>query len=421
MLDRTQVPPSSPVVYEDFPHAESIRLNTGINAFWLSSGSQPIIKLELRLKSGIWYENVPALSWLTAKMLMEGTSTKDARTLQDSFDRLGAFIEIDAGFDFVTFSIHGIRKNFNEVLILISEVLNDPVFHEKEFQILKDLRINDLKLNDAKNNMFASKKIRSIFFGEKHPYGRILKSEDVENTTLDEVKDYYKNSLFNQPELFVSGQVDQSLMAQIDETLRIPASNIIVRPSSDRSPIKALNIDRPDSLQSSVRMAWACPHKSDPEYHDFSIANAILGGYFGSRLMKNIREEKGYSYGISSYPVHFLKDSFCIIGTDIKAEFTQATVEAIKDEISGLQTHGATENEIQSVTNYLAGKFQSSISNPFKIMGKFKLIHDAGFSYEFYEDFFKALSNFNSDKLMEMVQKYFDLNYAHLVIVGKTN
>ncbi len=419
MLDRLSAPASSEILFERFPQGTTRSTQSGIPLHILSAGQQPVIKLEIRLASGIWYESQAALSWLCAKMLAEGTKSKDAKTLMEAFELLGAFLEIDPGFDHVSIVVHCMSRNFDQVLELLSEMLSSPGFRPEDFEHLKKIRIDQLKLNDAKNNMYASKMVRQAVFGADMPYGRILEADQIEKITLSQIQDFYKNQLFNQPEIFISGDVHESELTLISQ-LNVPKSDCPERPDQfELKPQKEVIVERRDSLQSSIRMAWTCPQKNHPDYHNFSLTNSILGGYFGSRLMASIREEKGYTYGISSYPIHLRHRSFSIIGTDVKAEFTQATVDAIHEEILKLQTEGASQEELKSVTNYLAGKFQSSLGTPFKLMDKYKQLLDSGLDYDYYSGYFDAMKDFDGDQLMESAKKFFDPENSHLVIVGR--
>lgn len=420
MLDRTLAPDYAPFSYRTITEAESFQTYDGIPVYTIHSANSEVVKLELRLKSGAWYESQLSESWFTAKMLMEGCQSKTSREISEKFERLGAFVEIDPGFDDVSVSVYGMRKNFEEVLNLMLEVLNTPVFPEDELTTLKKIRKDEIKLNDAKNNMHASKKIREAYFGIAHPYGKALRIEDIESIQAAQLSEYHKSMFFREPELFISGYVDDALIETVKQEFKINKAvkdfdELVV----DRRPHKELYVERQESLQSSIRLAWDIPVKSDKDYFDFQITRTVLGGYFGSRLMTNIREEKGYTYGISAYPIHLVHASFGVIATDVKAEFTQSTLDEIAFEIARLAQGEIGSDELTMVVNYLSGKFQSSLTTPFNLMSKFKALHQAGLDYEHYERYFEALMSFGVENLVSTVNKYFNVENAHTVVVGR--
>ena len=419
MLDRTIAPPVGALKYSSFPQAKRLE-GSRFPLYYINAGEQPVVKLQLKFASGIWYESALGESWFTAKMLLEGTSTRTALQISEAFQSLGAFTEIDPGFDDVTFSVYGLHRNFDEVLDLINHVLFDSIFPEKELETLKQIRLDELRVNNSKTNMVSSKKIREALFGLDHPYGRALTEDDIKAINRDQVVSYHRQKLFNGVEVFLSGLIDDRILSWVDDKLKFETINI-----NDSSPVRleakstqSIFVERPDNLQSSIKLGWMIPNKAHPDSFDLSIANTLLGGYFGSRLMKNIREDKGYTYGISSYPVHLKHSSFLIIGTDVKAEFTSLTISEVKKEIDAIIHQNTPSEEIEMVVNYLSGTFYSSLNTPFKLMAKFQTIHNIDMGYDYYQRYFSALSLFNQEKLSSIMSKYLDPEKMHEIVVG---
>jgi len=355
-------------------------------------------------------------------MLLEGTSSKSSKEISEGFDALGAFIDISSGFDDITLTVHGLKKNFEQVLLLLSEILNDSVFPEKEFELLRSIRIDQLSVNDQKNDMYASKMMRSQLFGPNHPYGYVLKEEHLNAVQLSEVKAYYDSTLFSNPVLYISGQVDDALINTVNRIFKVPKASLQNATAvGEIISTRDVLIERGESLQSSIRMAWGIPSMTDEGYHDFVIANTFLGGYFGSRLMKNIREDKGYTYGISSYPIHLKNASFSVISTDVKAEYTQKTIDEIGKEIETLATGCVEADEMSAVSNYLAGTFLASINTPFELMKLYKRVHDQGLDYGYYQSYFNALKDISNEKIQIAIKKHFDISKAYTTVVGLKN
>lgn len=420
MLDRSVAPPYAEVKYDPFQKVEKKILSSGIPVFELNTGEQPVIRFELKLQCGSWYENQKAAAWFTTKMLFEGTKTKSANDISQAFENLGAFLDLEPGFDDVSISIYGMSRNFTQVLDLLVEILNEASFPATELDALKVIRENEIKSNDAKSSMLASKKIRQALFGLDHPYGKALKSEDIQAISLEVVSDCYSKDFFRNPEIFISGHFDESIFKWLDKNFNIPESNSSPDQNDNNlASTSDIYVEKENSLQSSIKLAWHCPVIGSDSYYNFLIATTLFGGYFGSRLMKNIREDKGYTYGISAYPIDLKNASFSIISSDVKAENTLATIEEIWHEIKKLTEEPTDQEEIEMVVNYMAGKFQSSLSTPFKLMSKFTKIHKAGLDYDHYEKLFQALNDFDQTKLVESIHNNFSPSKAHQVIVGK--
>ncbi len=419
MLERTVAPLAGEIVFGGLPKVNRQLFHSGVSLFWLGAGDQPVVKFELTCQSGIWYEPKKAVSWLTAKMLAEGTKKKSAQQITEGFEKLGAFLEISPGFDDVSISLYGLKKNFDQVIALLNEMINEPTFPEREFEILKSNRKDQISLKDSKSNLFVSKKIREAIYGPTFPYGKAVTVEDIEAVSLNEVKDYYSHLFFHRPQIYLCGDIDDSFIDLIETDLLITA----VTDMADKAMIfnslqKDIYVERKESMQSSIKMAWLIPGRSHEGYFDYQIANSLLGGYFGSRLMKNIREEKGYTYGIHAYPVHLKHSSFGIIASDVAANHTQDTFTEIKAEINKLLNEPIPEKERNVLANYLAGSFLASINTPFQLMDKFKEVQGAGLDVSYYNKYFEALRVIDEKAIKLAIEKYFNPKAAYTAIVG---
>jgi predicted Zn-dependent peptidase len=158
--------------------------------------------------------------------------------------------------------------------------------------------------------------------------------------------------------------------------------------------------------------------RSHPDYFKMMVLNEILGGYFGSRLMRNIREEKGLTYGISSNLFTLQKEGYLLIGTDVKREFTSLTIEEVYKEMNILRTEPVGEEELETVKNYMAGSFAGSLSTPFALADHFKAIYFDGLTYDFYEHYIENILNTSAQQLQDLANQYLTDNSMLVVIAG---
>lgn len=421
MLDRRTAPPYRRITDIYLPPPVTQYLSNGIPLHVIKAGQLDVVKLEFIFKAGSWYEPKKGVSYFATHMLREGTVSKDSKLISDFIDRYGAFLHLSAELDFATVSLYTLSKHLYALVPLMSDIINNAVFPEEELKTLKNIKIQSIKVNDEKNSVVASKKFREALFGPVYPYGRSLETEDVAKIKKDDLRKFYTEWFGNNFEVIVSGKVEDSHIKLVNEyfghdpLIDEPQPN---EPGSYSSGDRTINIQKANSLQSSIRMGKVLFKKTHPDYIKMRVVNEILGGYFGSRLMKNIREEKGYTYGIFSRIVNLKHGGYFIIGADVKKEFASDTVIETYKEIEKLKNEPVGEDELQTVKNYMTGKFLSGINTPFDLADKFKSVYLLGLNYDFYKDYVKTINEIDAITVMEVANQYFKEGSFTEVLVG---
>lgn len=420
MLDRTVAPPFRKIESIDIQKAHSDVLSNGTPIHIINAGKQDIVKLELVLQSGKWFEKQNGDSFFTTKMLTEGTRYRTAAEFSNYIDKYGAFLELNPGFDFVDIGIYILNKYFAYLIPVVQELLYDAIFPENELQILKNNTLQEIRIKNEKNNILAVRKFRELVFGEKHPYGIDLGEEDIKHIERNALVNYYDQVFRNNLEIVLSGNVSTNHIKLTDQFL----GKLVLSESQPNNPPeintkkqKAL-IERPKSSQSSIRIGKLLFNKSHPDYLKMLVVNEILGGYFGSRLMKNIREEKGFTYGVYSRIMNFKNAGYFVVGTDVKKEFTQKTIDEIYKEIEILRNQPLGDEELQTVKNQMLGAFLSEINSAFALADKFKSIHFHGLGYAFYQDFINTVNHIQAKEIQQTAQEYLDPDSMTEVVVG---
>ncbi len=420
-LNRSIPPPSQTIHHVDIPQAHSIILDNALKLYTIHAGQQEVVRLELIFDAGSKYDECLGESFFVSKMLMEGTSTSTGVQISEFFDQFGAFIEISQAFERLVITIHGMSKHLGTLLPKIKELILDSIFPEKELMMQKNIASQALKVNLEKTSFVASQKFREQIFGKDHPYGKSLNQEAIEQISRENLIEFYgkhiKNKTFS---IFLSGKFDNTIIENIVETfgdIQIDAHTSMpaIFVETDISSQELL-ILRPDNLQSSIRIGRKLFNRSHPDFFRFTVMNTILGGYFGSRLMKNIREEKGFTYGISSSLIPQKNGGYWLVGTDVKKEFTQQTIDEINKEINTLKTELIDENELETAKNYMIGAFIGSLNTPFEVADKQKVIILDQLPIDFYDQYIQRINAVRSEEVMEMAKTY--LNELTEVIVG---
>lgn len=421
MLNRSIAPAHTSSYQIKFPKVKRHSLDSGIPLYVLDEGVQPIIKLEIMFPvGGTYYEEKTATSLLALKMLKEGTDSFTSSQLSNHLAQYGAFLELNPSFDVSSVSLYCLTKHLGTLLPYLAEMIYSPVFPEHELNRIRQIEIQQLKLQNERTNIVASKRFRNLLFGDNHPYGKIISEADLIQRQQDDLKQFHQKHL-NILEIVASGEVSADSINIINRvfnkamTQRTPHTTNYTAVGVDNASIKE---DKAGALQSSIRVGQLTVNKTDPDYIPLLITSHVLGGYFGSRLMKNIREDKGFTYGIYSSIVALKHDSYIVIGTDVKKEFVNDTINEIDKELNTLCSTPVAHHELDTVKNHMIGHFQSRLSSAFSLAEKFKNIHIHNLDYGYYDKYLSTVQDITSQDILEMANRYLHPNSQKRVIIG---
>nr|WKN35543.1 pitrilysin family protein [Tunicatimonas sp. TK19036] len=424
IIDRSVPPPSQAVEEVKLAQAKTHFLSNGVPVHYIRAGKEPIIGIEILFpQAGVKHETEVGTSYFATKMLVEGTARRSAFAISNFVDSYGAFLQLSPGLDYASLEIYTLKKYTDALLNLLVELLTEASFPEDELNKLKAIQIQKIRVNNEKSSIVASKKIRSVLFGDNQPYGKTLTEEQVSQVSREDLIAFYQKNMASNWEIIVSGQVDEEVLTLLEKhigTLAVEKrasqkqTDIWERQSSEKKHL----VERKENLQSSLRIGIPLFTKDHPDYIPVRILNTVLGGYFGSRLMKNIREEKGLTYGIYSSIVNLQEAGYLVIGTDVKKEFTEQALTEIYHELAILRNRTIGEIELNTVKNYMAGRLLTSIDTPFALAEKFKSIYLHNLDYGYYNEYLRVINHIESEKLLEMANRYFDKQNWFEVVVG---
>jgi predicted Zn-dependent peptidase len=407
MLDRTIAPPFNRSNSFVLIHPQKEILKNGGEVYFVLGGTQEVSKVEVVFPAGRWVEKTPGASHFAANLLSKGTRRKSSFEIAEMLDLYGAHLEIQPAFDNVSVSLYILNKNFQAAVALLFEMLWDSVLPESELDLLKSIYLQNLKVNYEKTSFLASRQLRKNLFGET-PYGRELDEPDLAAINVEAVSQHYAEG-FKSATLFVSGRVSDINMAFLNSTFNSLKYNHIV-PNNFASMSTAHSrevVTKEGSLQSSIRFGKKAMSKLHRDYVDALFLNHILGGYFGSRLMKNIREDKGLSYGISS-SLHALKnDSYLAIGADVNRQNLDIAFVEIGNELRRLRTEKVDDEELNTARNHFIGSLQLEITTSFAHADKIKNIVLFNLPSDYYQHMIDRVNAINAEDLLKVANKYF--------------
>ncbi len=406
-LDRTQAPPFQLSSDYSLTQPEVFAFPGGQPLYAFRGLQQNVTKLELIFQAGKWYEPLSGVSYFVAQLLRKGTQTKTSFEIASALDSLGAHLEVVAGFDTVTLSLFVLRKNFFSALAILVDLLQAPAFDENELRLEKEIFVQNLQVNNEKTNVLASKEIRKTIFGPPHPYGNSTEEADALAIQPEGLKKFFRDHFALHSAYFL-GPVSDADIQQILTSLTFPGKPPAVPhiPQATQGTSHALS--KPGSVQASIRLGKRCQVKRcEAEYFDAVMFNHILGGFFGSRLMKDIREEKGLTYGIHSAMNHFHHGSFWVISAEVNQQNTQQAIDEIKNEIKTLQEVPVSAAELEVARNYFIGSWQSDNATLFAVADKVRNIHEYNLPADYYDQLLGHLQRITPERVQRVANAYF--------------
>jgi zinc protease len=423
MLDRITPPQIHEIDAVSFLTAEVSRFPNGARLHKMLNTAQPVVRLEVVVKAGKWHETSPGTSFLLSKMLMEGTSTYSAKQLADVIAYYGASMDCQHGYDRMTLTLYCLAKYLPDLLPIVQEVLSSPTFPQEEFTLLQQRTIQNISVEKQKNSYLATERFTSNIFGSGHAYNSGLSEEAIANLSIENLRQFYvQHFLLETAEVFVCGDISNESNVLLENIFRGRSREI---KRIDLEPL-ALNpgpredyIEIPNSLQSSVRIGCNWPKVDHPDHHKLTLLNKVLGGYFGSRLMKNIREDKGFTYGIYSTSAPKENSNIFFIGTDVNYQNTQQTLDEIRKELKLLQTELIPYKELETVKRYTVGKFLGDINTIFEQCDRYKHLILHNLPHDHYTQFLLAVQSATDEELMALANLYWDIPTMFEVVVGR--
>jgi len=426
MLDRNAAPAFKTIDKIDVIKTQHQKLNNGIDLYSVSAGSQEIVKIEFTFRAGMYHQPKTLIASTTNVMLESGTKSFTADELSDGIDFFGSFLELQVEQDFATITLYSLNKYLNESLKFIEELIKYPVFPEHDFKVHIANKKQKYAINSQKVSVLARRRFTELLFGPEHPYGRDVQETDFDRISTSEIKDFFTThyNAFNCT-IFASGNLPKNILETLNTFFGEDKwGGVQEKPAEIIVPLDTTNtnkhfIQRDDAIQSAIRIGRMLFNKTHPDYFKFQVLNTILGGYFGSRLMANIREDKGYTYGIGSGLNNLVHNGYFFISTEVGADVTKQTLEEIYKEIKILREKPVNITELETVRNYILGNFLRSVDGPFSLADKFKSIWEFGLDYSFFDNYFHAVKTVTPNELRDLANKYLQEKDLIECVAGK--
>ncbi|GAB1449822.1 MAG: insulinase family protein [Bacteroidia bacterium] len=395
-----------------FKPFEKTLTKQGVPFYFQSAGTQDVIKMELVFSGGIINQPAPGVASFTCSMLSEGTKSKSGTELVNALDYYGAYFQAKASEYDSVITLYCLSKHLMAVLPLLNEAIEDSIFPEKALNTLKRNAIERLKVNEQKSSFLCRREFNSKFFGNDHPLGISSSIEDINKIDIAQIIEYHQTYFLKGLKyILLSGRFEDSLKDKVVESINFSnkVSSNIIYPELTTQKGKFI-VTKEKAVQSTIKLGHKGISRTHAYFPTFQLMNTILGGYFGSRLMKNIREDKGLTYGIYSSHETNSHYSLWYIESDLNKKNIEIARKEIFSEIAKIQTELVEADELSTAKNYLLGSILKSLDNNLSLSGRMKLILDNELNYDYLNEFKERILKATAEEIREIANQYLHIN-----------
>jgi predicted Zn-dependent peptidase len=391
---------------------QQIILKNGVKVYAVDAGAEEVMSVEWVFYAGNCFEEKNLVAATTNFLLRNSTSSKTAFQINEHFEYYGSYLNRGCFNETSTITLHCLTKHINELLPVVKELIIDSTMPQEELDIFIQNSKQRLKVNLKKSDFVAGRLIDISLYGKDHPYGKFSTAEEFDALQREQLLEFYKK-FYQQGKLvmFVAGKLPPDLGKLLEQHFGdLPNNPIEVKQTSLQpgKEKKSRVTNDPDGVQGSVRIARPFPNRHHPDFLQVQVLNVLFGGYFGSRLMSNIREDKGYTYGIHSYLQNHIQHSAWMINTEAGKDVCEATIAEVYKEMKDLREKPVDEEELLLVRNYMMGSILGDLDGPFQIIARWKNIILNDLTEQYFYDSINTFKTISAIELQSLAQKYLD-------------
>ena len=418
MLNRTISPEVKQIDKIDFVKPQIFDISKDVKLFFMKEVPNETARLDLYFDAGTVNGDTGIASFVNG-MLLSGTDEKTSTQINNEIDELGGFFESGVSNENAVITMYSLRENVLPILKVMTNAIQNLVFHQHEVEELVNDRRQKFKTSMEKVSFLAQRAFQQRLFSESI-YGRVTNESDFDTISTDSLKQFFKKNYLNGlTKVVVVGDLTQDEIDEIIDLIGSWASNSTTEFEKNIKNLKGYaHLVKDGAVQTAIRVGRMLFNKTHEDYNDFLILNTIFGDYFGSRLMSNIREDKGYTYGIGTMVAELHNVGYFIIATEVGKDVKDATLTEIQNEITRIQTELVGEEELNLVKNYLMGQLLKSADGPYSMTDLYMSVEPYGLDLDFYNTSIDSLNNITPERIQELAVKYLNWNDMTVVSAG---
>lgn len=404
---------------------DRIVLSNGVPLAVIRAGEQEVIRMDIVFAGGRWHQSQKLQALFTNRMLREGTQTYTAAVIAEKLDYYGSWLELSSSAEYAYITLYSLNKYVPQTLEIVQSMIKEALFPEKELHTILDTNIQQYLVNTSKVEFLAHRAMLKALYGEHHPCGRVVTEADYRAVTPGILHAFYEEHYHSgNCSLFLSGKVTDEIIGQVSEAFGTPfgrqhSKTLNLDYAFEAVPEKRIFVEREDAMQSSVKLGCTTIDRHHPDYLKLRVLMTLFGGYFGSRLMSNIREEKGYTYGISAGIQFYPGSGVLTISTETDNQYVEPLIQEVYKEIDKLHSEKVSNEELTMVRNYMLGEMCRNYESAFSLADAWIFIDTSGLDEGYFSRSLQALKEVTPDEIRSLAQQYLCKEKLKEIVSGK--
>lgn len=413
MTNRTTAPVIKDAVEFDLTlkPCNKYTLDNGVTVYAIDAGAEAVLQVEWLFFSGNWQEEQNLVAATTNHLLKNGTRSKTAFEINECFEFYGASLSRSCYNETANLVLHCLSKHLQHLLPVVQELVTEAVFPEDELKLYKQNNKQRLQVSLKKPDFVAGRLIDEYVYGFNHPYGVYSSFEAYDALQREQLRQFYE-TYYQKGKciIFVAGKIPADCIELLNRYFgQLPFTKETITKTHTTTPATEkkyrVNNDA-EGVQGSIRLARPFPNRHHPDFIKAMVLNNIFGGFFGSRLMSNIREDKGYTYGIYSYLQNHIHQSAWVVSTEAGKEVCEATIKEVYKEMKSLRDKPVDEDELLLVKNYMLGTILGDLDGPFHIIGRWKNIVLNELPEDYFYTTVNTIKTVTAAELQDLARQY---------------
>ena len=399
-------------------------MQNGVPLYLLDGADKGVVRFDILFKGGYAVQGKPLLAMFTNRMLREGAGSLSAAEISQKLDYYGAWIDMYSSQNCNHITLYTMSKHFVPLLQVLEQMVKHPLFPQENLDIVKSNNKSYFTVNSQKVDVVSQRYFENSLWGDGHPLGHIVEAADYDSITRDDILGYY-NGFYGSRNctMFIAGSVDEAILSVISDSFgssvwgcESTCAEADVAPPCQANGRRTIAVG--GTMQSAVKMGFMAMDSAHPDFHKFRFLCVLLGGYFGSRLMSNIREENGYTYQIMSEMDAYGKGNAFMISSEAATEYIDPLIKEVYAELERLAASPVNEAEIQLVRNYIMGELCREYEGQSAKSEVFINAWLSGVGFDSVNRYIDEIKSVTAADLQRLAREYFKKENMIEIVVG---
>lgn len=415
-----QRPEIRPVGMPRIPHYTAFTAANGTPLYALHNSTQGVVRVSFVFRAGTSYQSAPFSASTVVNTLSEGTENYSGKEIAEGLDFLGSYYDANIDRDWAVVTFCMLKKFVRQTLDIAEEVILRPAFPEREIASYCAKRKEQLHVQRSKPEQLSREVFGKAIFGEEHPYGATSPEECYDSLTPEVLREFYLAHYNAQCGFAVLsgdfGDEEQQRVVRILEGL--PSGSAPEREIPEPQPTQRVEQSVEDAVQSCIKIGLPLFSRNHPDFVAMQVVATALGGYFGSRLMQNLREEHGYTYGAYAAMINLDRSGYFVMSADVAREHTEAATAEMMHEVERLCTEEMSEEELELVRKTIVGDVMRVFDGPFGAADVTIENIQNGKRNDYTERFLGEVATITPERIRSVASRYLQKNRFVTTIIG---